>query len=293
MERKKIIKYINFCEEVMDTLGRGYTENIYHEGLCALLRKNNINYSKEVVIPIEKFDSIIGYVKADIITDNLIIECKAINELQENYLPQIINYMELLNIYNGIFVNFVQNPSKSALQLYTVRRNSFEYIFKNHYTDEEIIFDNKGTKIVDDERFNKWIKDNIITCPGEMLSKENVQLFSNFNKSDLKIIYKYIEQFTKTEFKDKQIDNKKYKQIIMDYKIDNYFIHNYYPMKDNLIQHLHSNGIWESSVNTSTQLIYLRGILPKKEFFNKIDKELTQYIVYTQAELPIRACRDD
>ena len=292
MERKNI-KYINFCEKVMDTLGRGYTENIYHECLCALLRKNNINYSKEVVIPIEKFDSIIGYVKADIIIDNLIIECKAINELQENYLPQIINYMELLKIYNGIFVNFVQNPSKSALQLYTVERNNFEYVFKNHYTEEEIIFDNKGTKVVDDERFNKWIKDNIIVCPGEMLSKDNVQQFSNFNKSDLKIIYKHIEQFTKIEFKDKQIDNKKYKQIIQDYKIDNYFLQNFYPMNHELLQHLRDNGIWTSAPNPSKQLMRVSGILPKKEFFNKINKELVQYIEYTQSEMPVRERRDD
>ena len=76
----------------------------------------------------------------------------------------------------------------------------------------------------------------------------------------------------------------------MDYKIDNYFIQNFYPMKKELLQHLRENGSWESCSNPSKQLVYVRGILPKKEFFNKIDKKLVQYINYIQEEMP---CRDD
>jgi GxxExxY protein len=118
-------KIIGFCKEVGDTLGKGLAECIYQEGICVLLRQNGIEYSKEVVIPITFKDISIGNVRADIMVDDIIIECKAIDgNLKPSHLPQIINYMKKLDYNEGIIVNFNQNPSKDMVEIAVIRKDT-------------------------------------------------------------------------------------------------------------------------------------------------------------------------
>jgi GxxExxY protein len=118
-------KIISFCKEVGDTLGKGLAECIYQEGICVLLRQNGMEYSKEVVIPITFKDVSIGNVRADIIIDDIIIECKAIDgNLKPSHLPQIIIYMKKLDYNEGIIVNFNQNPSKDMVEIAVIRKDA-------------------------------------------------------------------------------------------------------------------------------------------------------------------------
>lgn len=143
-EKYYIEKCLKTCE-----LGRGYTENIYQNLLCSLLTKDNLECSKEEVLCV-KFEGIyIGSVRTDIILKNegVVIECKAINNLLESHLPQIITYMKILNYSHGIFVNFTQDPSKPPLQMYIVTKNDDEYIFKNYNNKDTIILGELGERI--------------------------------------------------------------------------------------------------------------------------------------------------
>ena len=130
-----IEKIASICEKVGNKLGKGYTENIYQEAICAELRELNILYSKEQVIPIKYGKIIIGNVKADIVLpkEKIVIECKAIEcELREPHLPQLLQYMKNLNIKNGIYVNFIQNPSKNNVELYVVNNCVDTYNFEKN-----------------------------------------------------------------------------------------------------------------------------------------------------------------
>ena len=133
---------INICKIVHDDIGKGYSETIYQEAICILLRKNNIQYSKEVVLEKWFQDNFLGIIRSDIIIhQNLIIECKAIDGLlKKSHFPQLITYMEAAKIKNGIFVNFCQNPEQHVLDIYTAIKDTddFYYFYKN--TDNTVFF---------------------------------------------------------------------------------------------------------------------------------------------------------
>ena len=221
-----IDNFIILIETVANQLGKGFSECIYQEALCVLLRKYNINYSKEHILPKIFFDCVIGHMRADITLQDYktVIECKAINDLQESHLPQIITYLDILNYNTGIFVNFVQNPSKPQLQIQKVSKISNElYLFEDHYNNTSIHINNKGTKIIIDtsNKEIQWIHEHIITCEDHILLKKDCKEFyeKEFNNKSSSDFIKIIEDYCQDSFKDRQRNNIKYKNCIFNYKI--------------------------------------------------------------------------
>jgi GxxExxY protein len=213
--------------KVGDEIGKGYTENIYQEGLCVLLREQSIIYSKESILP-KYFNSVcIGNVRADIIleSEKIVIECKSIEgNLRDFHLPQIIVYMEILNYTKGYYVNFNQNPSKDFVEIYTVIKNSQgNYKFTNQIDLRSIYLNNKG-KLINVEINKKelqielnWIKNNIITSESEILYKQKCkEAFPQFSKT----FFENIEKHCNNKFCNKQIKNIKYTQVIPGFKIN-------------------------------------------------------------------------
>lgn len=222
-----INNFIILIETVANELGKGYSECIYQEALCVLLRKYNINYSKENVLPKIFFDCVIGYMRADITLQDYrtVIECKAINDLQESHLPQIITYLEILNYNTGIFVNFIQNPSKPQLQIQKVKKISNElYLFEDHYNNTSIHMNNKGTKIIIDtsNKELEWITQNITFCENEVLLKKDCKEFyeKEFQNKNSNEFIKMIESHCQDTFKDRQRNTIKYKNCIFEFKIN-------------------------------------------------------------------------
>lgn len=219
--------FIILIETVANELGKGFSECIYQEALCVLLRKYNINYTKEHILPKMFFNCVIGHMRADITLHDYqtVIECKAINDLQESHLPQIITYLEILNYNTGIFVNFVQNPSKPQLQIQKVTKISNElYLFEDHYNNTSIHMNNKGTKIIIDT-YNKeleWITQNIIFCEESWLCKIDCKEFyeKEFQNKNYNEFIKIIEAHCQDTFKDRQRQGIKYKNCIFGYKIN-------------------------------------------------------------------------
>lgn len=218
---------IILIETVANELGKGFSEFIYQEALCVLLRKYNINYSKEHILPKVFFDCVIGHMRADITLNDYrtVIECKAINDLQESHLPQIITYLEILNYNSGIFVNFVQNPSKPQLQIQKVTKISNElYLFEDHYNNTSIHMNNKGTKIIIDtsNKELEWITENITFCDQSCLLKKDCKEFyeKEFQNKNSNDFIKMIETHCQDTFKDRQRQGIKYKNCIFDFKIN-------------------------------------------------------------------------
>lgn len=141
-------KIIEYATIVGKQLGKGYSENIYHEALCAHLRRNSILYSKEQVIPvnykIEEEEYVVGNLRADIVLPNesMIIECKAVEgNLRNIHIPQIITYLNILKYNNGILINFNQNPTKDLVEFIKIERQE-----ENYKVNEEL-FNIDGTKL--------------------------------------------------------------------------------------------------------------------------------------------------
>lgn len=108
-----IIKGI--ANHIYNELGCGHSERIYHNAMEVSLRKRNIQYESERIVPIVFDGHIIGNMRADlIIENNLIVELKSTRVLNQMMNTQAINYLKLTGIRNGLLVNFPQNDSETC-----------------------------------------------------------------------------------------------------------------------------------------------------------------------------------
>ena len=94
--------------EVHKIMGRGLLENVYHQCLKEELLYRKINFSTEMKIPvIYKNKELEIDFKCDLYIENcLIIELKAVTEINAIHEAQILTYMKLLKAPKGILINF-------------------------------------------------------------------------------------------------------------------------------------------------------------------------------------------
>lgn len=100
-------KIIGCAMKVHNTLGNGFQEVIYQRCLAIELDKNEINYEREKEMPIyyEGFD--VGTRRADfIVEEKVMIELKAIIQLEDVHLAQGLNYLTAYNLEKGLLINF-------------------------------------------------------------------------------------------------------------------------------------------------------------------------------------------
>jgi len=100
-------KIIGCSMKVHSTLGNGFQEVIYQRCLAIEMNKQDIQFAREVEMPIF-YDGIeVGTRRADfIVADKIMVELKAIIELEDVHLAQALNYLEVYNLEVGLLINF-------------------------------------------------------------------------------------------------------------------------------------------------------------------------------------------
>ncbi|MCL2100568.1 MAG: GxxExxY protein [Fibromonadales bacterium] len=100
-------KIIGCAIKVHKTLGNGFQEVIYQRALAIELSKAGVKFKreKEQIIYYEKFE--IGTRRADFVVESkVIIELKALTNLEEVHLAQAKNYLEAYKLPIGLLINF-------------------------------------------------------------------------------------------------------------------------------------------------------------------------------------------
>ena len=100
-------KIIGCAMRVHNTLGNWFQEVIYQRCLAIELEKLSINYEreKEMLIFYEGFE--VGTRRADfIIEERVMVELKAIINLDDIHLAQGLNYLTAYNLETGLLINF-------------------------------------------------------------------------------------------------------------------------------------------------------------------------------------------
>lgn len=115
---QSIISFIiNICNNVFNSLGKGFNECIYHKAILVDLYKTNYNIETKKIIPIDYNGVNVGYVESDIIVYDeknnimIIIELKAqTNDLSYKEKFQVQKYMNNIENKNtiGLVINFSQ-----------------------------------------------------------------------------------------------------------------------------------------------------------------------------------------
>lgn len=117
---------INGCAmKVHNTLGNGFQEVIYQRCLAIELGRVGIDFAREVNQTIY-YDGIdVGTRRADFIVENqVIVELKAVIDLQDVHLAQAKNYLVAYNFDIGLLINF-GNTSLQFKKVYNTRRNPY------------------------------------------------------------------------------------------------------------------------------------------------------------------------
>ena len=105
-------KILDSAIEVHRNTGPGLLESIYEKCLCKELELRNINYKRQVTIPVSYKGMLIGEnLRLDILVeDEVLVELKAIENLDKIHTAQVVTYLKLTEKKLGLLINF--NVSK-------------------------------------------------------------------------------------------------------------------------------------------------------------------------------------
>jgi len=100
-------KIIGCAMRVHTKLGNGFKEVIYQRSLEIEMALEGISFEREKEMSIYYRETQVGSRRVDFFVENLImVELKAIIELEDVHLSQGINYLEAYNEEIGLLLNF-------------------------------------------------------------------------------------------------------------------------------------------------------------------------------------------
>ena len=102
-------KIIGASFEVHKFLGNGFQELIYQRALAWELAQAGLSYAREIEQEIfyKELLEPIGTRRADFVVEGkVLVELKAIIELEEVHLAQVLNYLKAYRLEVGLLINF-------------------------------------------------------------------------------------------------------------------------------------------------------------------------------------------
>ena len=111
---KSKIKYQELTENIIkaaytvhNTLGYGFLEKVYQNALVIELAKRGIKADSEKPIKVFYEGQIVGDYLCDLIVDDkVILELKAVKELNDIQEVQLVNYLKATGVEVGLLINF-------------------------------------------------------------------------------------------------------------------------------------------------------------------------------------------
>lgn len=98
---------IGAAMEVHRTLSWGFLENVYQAALAHELTLRNIPFQQQKHLPVQyKSVSAGDYVADFVVWDKIIVEIKAVGELNSHHHAQTLNYLAATGYKLGLLINF-------------------------------------------------------------------------------------------------------------------------------------------------------------------------------------------
>ena len=102
-------KIIGAAFEVHTFLGNGFQEVIYQRALAVELARAGLTFAREIERNIfyKEVPKPIGTRRADFVVEGkVLVELKAISELEEVHIAQLLNYLKAYRLEVGLLLNF-------------------------------------------------------------------------------------------------------------------------------------------------------------------------------------------
>ena len=100
-------KIIGCAMKLHSTLGNGFQEVIYQRALAIEMDKQGLSFKRELEMEIYYENEHIGTRRVDFfVEDKIMVELKALVNLEQVHLAQALNYLEAYKIEIGLLINF-------------------------------------------------------------------------------------------------------------------------------------------------------------------------------------------
>jgi len=106
--REETQQLIGFCMEIHGELGKGHDEVIYKDALVVELSRSKIPFVREKNYEVRYKNVILPHqYRADlVIWDRILFEAKAVEQLADAHVKQVLNYLAASKLRLGLLVNF-------------------------------------------------------------------------------------------------------------------------------------------------------------------------------------------
>jgi len=124
-------KIIGAAMKVHSALGNGFQEIIYQRALEIEMEDAGIKFRREFEMPIFYKGKEIGLRRVDFLVDGkIMVELKAIIQLENVHLAQAKNYLEAYNVEVGLLINF------GSISLQFKRLGNQKYVLNNNQVNQ-------------------------------------------------------------------------------------------------------------------------------------------------------------
>ena len=125
MKHKEITEQIiSAAFYVHNALGWGFLEKVYQNAMIVKLKKDGVKVDVEVPVKVYFENELVGDYFADLmVEDTIIVELKAVKELNPAHDAQLVNYLKATGMNVGLLINFGESVK--------VKRKVFDKSFKS------------------------------------------------------------------------------------------------------------------------------------------------------------------
>jgi GxxExxY protein len=100
-------KIIGCAMKVHRVLGNGFQEVIYQRALAIEMQRQGLEFEREKEMPVMYEEHQVGTRRVDFfVENNVMVELKALTQLEQVHLAQALNYLEAYKIEIGLLINF-------------------------------------------------------------------------------------------------------------------------------------------------------------------------------------------
>ena len=111
-------RIIDGAFKVHKALGPGLLESVYEICLCHELQKSGLKVKRQVNVPVVydniRFDA--GFRLDLLVEEKVIVEIKAVDDMNPVFDAQILTYLKLTNIRVGLLINFNSPVIKKGIK---------------------------------------------------------------------------------------------------------------------------------------------------------------------------------
>ena len=115
-----VYQVVGCAMEVINELGHGLREKTYEKALVVEFKTNNILFSQQKIYRVYyKNVHIDDYIPDLLVNNGLIVEIKVVENICDEHIGQVINYLKISGCSLGLILNFKHSKLEWKRVIYT------------------------------------------------------------------------------------------------------------------------------------------------------------------------------